>query len=50
MVIVPDCCVRKDAAKPAMVDLPEPDVPTNAITDPAGAEKLTFFNTSLPSS
>ena len=28
------------ATNPAIVDFPEPDEPTKAVTDPAGAEKL----------
>ena len=33
-----------------MVDLPDPELPTNAITAPAGASKLTLCITCFPSS
>ena len=33
-----------------MVDFPEPELPTNAVTDPEGTWKLILFNTSFPSS
>jgi hypothetical protein len=49
-VIVPLSGFRKEAANPAMVVLPEPDVPTSAVTDPTGAEKVIFFSTGFPSS
>ena len=34
IVINPDFGVRKVAAKLAVVDFPEPELPTNAVTDP----------------
>ena len=36
-VIFPASGFKKVAANPAIVDFPEPDVPTNAVTDPGGA-------------
>ena len=36
MVIFPAVGFKKVADKPAMVDLPEPELPTNAVTEPAG--------------
>jgi hypothetical protein len=38
-VIFPDCGFKKDAAKPAIVDFPEPEVPTKAVMDPFSALK-----------
>ena len=41
MVILPESGFRKLAANPAMVDFPEPELPTRAITSPDLASKLT---------
>ena len=41
---------RKEAARPASVVFPDPELPTNAVTLPAGASKLTSFKTGFPGS
>ena len=41
---------KKVAAKPAMVVFPDPEVPTKAVTVPAGASKVIPLTTSFPDS
>ena len=36
IVIVPDDGFKKVADNPAIVDLPEPELPTKAVTEPEG--------------
>ena len=36
MVILPDFGFKNVADKPAIVDFPEPELPTKAVTEPAG--------------
>ena len=50
IVIAPESGVIKVAARLAIVVLPDPELPTNAVTDPEGASKLISFTTSFPSS
>ena len=40
MVTIPLSGWRKEAANPAIVVFPDPELPTKAVTEPAGASKL----------
>ncbi len=37
MVILPECGIKNDETKLAMVLFPEPEEPTKAVTEPLGA-------------
>ena len=50
MVTFPPFGFKKVAAKPAIVDFPEPEEPTKAVTLPVGASNEISCNTSLFSS
>ena len=45
---MPEFAVINEATKLAIVDFPEPEVPTKAVTDPFGARKLISCTTSDP--
>ena len=49
-MIVPLSGFIKVATKPAIVDLPDPELPTRAIVSPAFASKLILCNTSFSAS
>ena len=50
IVIVPDRGFKNVAANPAMVDFPEPELPTKATTEPDFTSKFILCKTSLSSS